>query len=37
MENIDRFFEAYDKVIPSWFGDVIAACLVGFPLLLLAL
>jgi hypothetical protein len=37
MENIDRFFEAYDRVIPNWFGDALAAAIVLGPLLLFAI
>jgi hypothetical protein len=37
MENIDRFFEAYDRVIPNWFGDALAAVIVFGPILLFAL
>ncbi len=37
MENIDRFFEAYDRVIPNWFGDALALVIVLGPILLLAL
>jgi hypothetical protein len=32
MENIDRFFEAYDRVLPSWFGDVLAAVVILAPI-----
>lgn len=36
MENIDRFFEAYDRVIPTWFGDALAAVILVGPILLFA-
>jgi hypothetical protein len=30
MENLDRFFEAYDRFLPSYFSEVaVAALLVG--------
>jgi hypothetical protein len=28
MENIDRFFDAYERVCPRCFGDVLAAVVV---------
>jgi hypothetical protein len=28
MENIDRFFDAYERVVPRCFGDVLAALVV---------
>jgi len=31
MENIDRFFDVYERVAPRCFGDVLAALVVfGF-------
>jgi hypothetical protein len=37
MEIIDRFFEAYEQVMPDWFGDALAAVIVFGPILLFAL
>lgn len=28
MENIDRFFDVYERVLPRYFGDVLAAIVV---------
>lgn len=28
MENIDRFFDAYERVLPRCFGDVLAGIVV---------
>jgi hypothetical protein len=29
MQNIDRFFDTYDRILPAWFSDfAIAAVLV---------
>lgn len=25
MENLDRFFEAYDRFLPSYFSEVVVA------------
>jgi hypothetical protein len=35
MVALDRFFDAYDRFLPSWFGDVLMAALVIVPLALL--
>lgn len=37
MENIDRFFEAYDRMLPRWFGDALAAAILFAPVLYYAL
>lgn len=37
MENIDRFFEAYDRVLHGWFGDALATAIVFAPVLYYAL
>lgn len=37
MENIDRFFDAYERLVPCWFGDAFVAVLVLTPILWLAL
>ena len=37
MENIDRFFEAYGRIAPDWFGDALAAAILFGPILLFAL
>jgi hypothetical protein len=28
MENIDRFFDAYERIVPRCFGDVLAGMIV---------
>ena len=28
MENLDRFFEAYDRLLPRYFSEVVAAMFV---------
>ena len=27
MENLDRFFDVYDRFLPRYFGEVLMACL----------
>ncbi len=32
MQNIDRFFDTYDRFLPSWFSDFAVAALIVIPL-----
>lgn len=32
MITLDRFFDAYDRVMPRWFGDVLVAAIIIVPL-----
>jgi hypothetical protein len=34
MENIDRFFETYDRLVPGWFTDVLVTAIIVIPILL---
>ena len=35
MENIDRFFDSYDRFIPSWCSDLLVTAILFSPLLLI--
>jgi hypothetical protein len=37
MDNLDKFFDSYDRMMPRWFGDFLAAALVFGPLMLVML
>lgn len=33
MQNIDRFFDAYDRMLPRWFADAAITALLVLPLI----
>jgi len=33
MQNIDRFFDTYDRILPRWFSDALVTATLVFPLL----
>ena len=33
MENIDRFFESYERAVPGWFSDLLITTLILGPIL----
>jgi hypothetical protein len=32
MQNIDRFFDTYDRVLPRWFADAVVTALLLLPI-----